>query len=182
MCMLRWEFTSCCECPELKPMASQLLDFPKLASSILKSFEFLVLMKRSLKVSGIHHLCPPGIHKWWISCLFQWKYPCHGFHGWQSIIMRFGLVVGHSNGGISKSFLVHVGMRKWDCPTLMLQLVYEPWLWNVIIIYVNDCKSWYLQYIHSALSLLLYCIHDLLVFRFFHWAKHKSSMNLCVAV
>ena len=35
----------------------------------------------------IHHICPSGIHEWWISCLFQWKYPCHGFHGWQSIIM-----------------------------------------------------------------------------------------------
>ena len=35
-------------------------------------------------------------------------------------IMRSGRVLGHSNGGISKSFLVHVGMRKWDCPTFVL--------------------------------------------------------------
>ena len=85
-----------------------LVHFRTLASS-LKSFEMFGAHEKFFGSFWNHcqnhiHIHPPGIHKWWIWCLFQWKYPCYGFHGWQLIIMRSGRAMGHSNGGISRSF------------------------------------------------------------------------------
>ena len=103
-CLANFKISPCFKC-----FYVFLVHFPTLASS-LKSFEMFGAHQKFFESfwnhcqNHIHHIHPPGIHKWWISCLFQWKYPCYGFHGWQSIIMRSGRVMGHSNGVISRSF------------------------------------------------------------------------------